>query len=85
MNVRCMTLAMAIALLAAPLFADQKDIDFDQQADFSKFQTFTIRQGQITAKSPELNSPLVRKKIEDSPNHPRYIITIYGVGYKFLG
>ncbi|MBK6312978.1 MAG: response regulator transcription factor [Blastocatellia bacterium] len=27
----------------------------------------------------------LRKKIEDSPNHPRYIITIYGVGYKFLG
>lgn len=66
MNARCMTLAMAIALLSAPLFADEKDIDFDQQSDFSKFQTFTIRQGQITAKSPELNSPLVRKKIEDS-------------------
>ena len=27
----------------------------------------------------------LRKKIEDSPNHPRHIITIYGWGYKFLG
>jgi hypothetical protein len=66
MNAKRMMFALSIALLSLPLFADEKDIDFDQQADFSKFQTFTIRQGQIAAKSPELNSPLVRKKIEDS-------------------
>jgi hypothetical protein len=59
------TLAV-LSTLSTPLVADDKDIEFDQQADFSKFKTFTIREGQIAAKSPELNSPLVRKKIEDS-------------------
>lgn len=27
----------------------------------------------------------IRKKIEPDPAHPRYIITIWGVGYKFNG
>jgi DNA-binding response OmpR family regulator len=27
----------------------------------------------------------VRQKIEDTPSNPKYIITIHGVGYKFLG
>jgi DNA-binding response OmpR family regulator len=27
----------------------------------------------------------IRKKIEDVPDHPRYIVTVYGSGYKFLG
>src|SRR5262249_19046949 len=61
-----LTLTLLSGLLAVSLFADDKDVDFDRQADFSKFRTFTIRQGQIEAKSPELNSTLVRKKIEDS-------------------
>jgi DNA-binding response OmpR family regulator len=27
----------------------------------------------------------IRKKIEDVPEHPKYIVTVYGSGYKFLG
>jgi len=27
----------------------------------------------------------LRRKIEPSPNHPRYIKTVYGAGYKFVG
>ncbi len=27
----------------------------------------------------------MRQKIEDSPNNPRYLITVHGLGYKFLG
>lgn len=27
----------------------------------------------------------LRKKIEDNPSHPRYIISVYGVGYRFTG
>ena len=27
----------------------------------------------------------LRKKIEDSPNSPRFFITVHGVGYKFMG
>ena len=58
--------AFALLFVAPTLRADQKDTDFDPKTDFLKFKTFTLRQGQIEAKSPELNSPLVRKKIEDS-------------------
>src|SRR5207244_2119164 len=49
-----------------PLRADQKDTDFDPRTDFLKFKTFTLRQAQLEAKSPELNSPIVRKRIEDA-------------------
>jgi DNA-binding response OmpR family regulator len=27
----------------------------------------------------------LRRKLEPDPNHPRYIKTVYGVGYKFVG
>jgi len=27
----------------------------------------------------------IRQKIEDDPKHPAYILTVYGVGYKFIG
>ena len=27
----------------------------------------------------------IRKKIEPDPSHPSYIITVWGVGYKFNG
>jgi DNA-binding response OmpR family regulator len=27
----------------------------------------------------------LRKKIESDPEHPTYILTVYGVGYKFGG
>src|SRR5215510_1627790 len=58
--------ALTLIFVSLPLRADQKDTDFDPQTDFLKFKTFTLRQAQIDAKAPELNSPLVRKKIEDS-------------------
>ena len=58
--------ALTFLFVSLPLCADQNNTDFDPKTDFLKFKTFTLRQGQIEAKSPELNSPLVRKKIEDS-------------------
>ena len=39
----------------------------------------------IFTRTVDMHVAKLRKKIEDFPNHPRYIITIYGVGYKFLG
>ena len=27
----------------------------------------------------------LRKKIEEDPSHPRYIISVYGGGYRFIG
>jgi DNA-binding response OmpR family regulator len=26
----------------------------------------------------------LRQKLEDDPNHPRHILTIHGLGYKFV-
>ena len=67
MKLTASTVAFALLLLVSmPLLADQKDTDFDPSTDFAKFKTFQIRQGQIETKAPELNSPLTRKKIEDS-------------------
>jgi uncharacterized protein DUF4136 len=58
--------ALTLLFVSVPLRGDHKDTDFDPKTDFLKFKTFTLRQGQVEAKSPELNSPLVRKKIEES-------------------
>lgn len=39
----------------------------------------------LFTRTVDMHVAKLRKKVEDSPNHPRFIITIYGVGYKFLG
>ena len=59
-------LALTLLLISPTLFADDRDTDFDAQTDFSQFKTFTVREGEIVARAPELKSPLVRKKIEES-------------------
>ena len=62
-----MKLPMVVSLLALAagiLPAQKVDIDFDESADFSKYKTFRIGDGQIKSKSPALNSDLTRKKIE---------------------
>ncbi len=42
-------------------------------------------QSALFTRTVDMHVAKLRKKIEDSPNHPRFIVTIYGVGYKFLG
>jgi DNA-binding response OmpR family regulator len=42
-------------------------------------------QSALFTRTVDMHVAKLRKKVEDSPNHPRYIVTIYGVGYKFLG
>jgi len=60
-------LMLLCALSVSPsLFADDRDVDFNEQTEFSKFKTFAINETQITARQPELNSPLVRNKITDA-------------------
>jgi hypothetical protein len=58
--------ALTFFLITSAIFADNRDVDHDPQADFSKFKTFTLREGTIAAKAPDLNSPLVRKKIDEA-------------------
>ncbi len=42
-------------------------------------------QSALFTRTVDMHVAKLRKKVEDYPNHPRFIITIYGVGYKFLG
>ena len=58
--------ALTFFLITPTLFADNQDVDHDPQADFSKFKTFTLRENTIAVKTPDLNSPLVQKKIDEA-------------------
>jgi hypothetical protein len=54
---------LALAVVPAP--AQKVDIEADESADFSKYKTFRIGEGQLKSKSPALNSDLTRRKIDN--------------------
>ena len=58
--------ALMFFLITPELLSDNRDVDHDPQADFSKFKTFTLREGTINSKAPDLNNALVRKKIDEA-------------------
>ena len=51
------------ALSSALAWAQKITVEFDQAADFSRFKTFAIRDGQLNSRNPALNSELVKKRI----------------------
>lgn len=53
-----------ILLVAAGAFAQKITVEFDREANFSKYKTFAIRAGQLNSKDPALNSELVKKRLE---------------------
>jgi hypothetical protein len=56
---------LLVTLLAAHgAFAQKVTVEFDQAADFSKYKTFAIRDGQLNSRNPALNSDLVKKRID---------------------
>jgi len=55
-------LLMLLAALAAP--AQKITVEFDQAADFRRYHTFAIRDGQLNSRNPALNSELVKKRID---------------------
>ena len=60
-----MSRIVVLAVLSAALAWAQKiTVEFDQAADFSKYKTFAIRDGQLNSRNPALNSELVKKRIE---------------------
>ena len=60
-----MKLLMLLCLLAAgQAYAQKVDIEADESADFSKYRTFRMGEGQLKSKSPSLNSDLTRRKID---------------------
>jgi hypothetical protein len=61
-----MRFAILLFLISAmpPAFAQKITVEFDQAADFAKYKTFAIREGQLDSRNPALNSELVKKQIE---------------------
>jgi hypothetical protein len=60
---RILTLSLGM-LLALPGFAQKIEIESDQDADFTKYHTFAIRDGRLNSKNPSLNSELIKKRID---------------------
>jgi hypothetical protein len=59
-------LALSCVLVVPGLaFAQKVTVEFDESADFSRFKTFRIGEGQINTRAPALNSELTRKRIEN--------------------
>lgn len=62
---KSLILTLTLILPAAPSALAQKVVvQFDQAADFSRYRTFAIRDGQLNSRNPALNSELVRKQID---------------------
>ena len=56
---------LILTLFAAVGASAQKvTVEFDQAADFSRYKTFAIRDGQLHSRNPALNSELVKKRID---------------------
>jgi hypothetical protein len=53
-------------LLLPAVIADEHNVDFDPQADFSQFKTFALGRSTIKSNMPELNDELVKKKIDEA-------------------
>ncbi len=51
-------------LTARGALAQKITLEFDQNADFSSYKTFAIRNGELNSRNPALNSDLVKKQIE---------------------
>jgi hypothetical protein len=65
---RLLLRAMGVLILTLPAahgaFAQKVTVEFDQAADFSRYKTFAMRDGQLNSRNPALNSELVKKRIE---------------------
>jgi hypothetical protein len=59
-----MKIPVLILLAGVSAFAQKITVEFDQAADFTRYKTFAIRDGQLNSKNPALNSELVKKQIE---------------------
>ena len=43
-----------------------RQVDFDEQTDFSQYKTFMIGAGRITTSKPELKTPIVKERMESA-------------------
>ena len=58
------TVLVVSGLLTTPAHAQKVTVEFDQGADFSRYKTFSIRDGQLNSRNPALNNDLVKQRIE---------------------
>jgi hypothetical protein len=59
--------AWILAVLAmSAAFGQKITIESDDSADFSRYKTFRLMEGQIKGKNPVLDNDLTRRKIEDA-------------------
>jgi len=61
---RALPLVLLSLLAAHGAFAQKITMEFDQNADFTKFITFAIRSRELNSQNPALNSDLVKKQID---------------------
>ena len=60
-----LVLALVVAAVVPGILRAQKvSIEADETTDFSKFKTFAILEGRLMARSPALNSDLMKKRLE---------------------
>jgi uncharacterized protein DUF4136 len=59
-----MRVLLLTCLAACSALAQKVTVEFDQNAGFSQYHTFAIRDGQLNSKNPALNSELVKKRID---------------------
>jgi hypothetical protein len=55
-----------VMVLSTVVLADTRHIEFDEQADFTAFKTFVVREGRASSRKAELNNALFLKTIEDA-------------------
>ena len=59
-----MRVVLLTVLASFSALAQKVTMEFDQAADFSRYKTFAIRDGQLNSRNPALNSELVKKRID---------------------
>jgi len=62
---RCV-LCLILMLCPFPLLADEHNVDFDSHTDFAALKTFALREAKVYSPRPELNNPLLARKVGDA-------------------
>ena len=60
-HMKCVILGM---LIAAGAFGQKVQVEFDPAVDFHSFHTFTLKQGNLNSRYPQLNGELVKKRLD---------------------
>jgi hypothetical protein len=55
---------LLVLLTALSAFAQKINVEFDPGAQFARYRTFAIRDGEMNSRNPALNGELVKKRIE---------------------